>query len=504
MVGQKRLVRGGRLALLTILSYSLACDPAPPPPAPSAAPGAACAAHDAPRDLCFICDPELRDEGRLWCREHDRYEDRCWLCHPELEDADRLWCGEHSLYEDECFLCHPELIESRSGSTESGELFCGEHGVAEAECGICHPDLLTGSGGRAVKVRLGSSASAALGGVEVRRPEERTMGEGVSAYAELAFDRNELAEISPLVGGIVRSVEVDLGHRVEAGDLLATITSDAIADAEGAYLRALAEQDLRRKAFERARKLLDGKIASQTDYDEAAAVHDMSAAAAEQARRRLAVLGFDDARIAGLADLRAMSGVLELRAPFAGEIVERKAVRGEAVEAADVLFTVADPSKLWAMVDIPEPGLALVRRGQRVELSVDSIPGKSFSGTLTWLSATVDERTRMGQGRVEVANPDGRLKARMFARALILTARSERSVVVPAAAVQDVSGAAVVFVKQDEDLFEARPVILGAREGGRVEIARGLSPADAVVVAGGFSLKSALLVSRLGAGCVHD
>ena len=65
--------------------------------------------HDAPKELCFICDPALREKGRLWCKEHDRYEDRCWICHPEAQDKNRLWCKEHSLYEDECFLCHPEL-----------------------------------------------------------------------------------------------------------------------------------------------------------------------------------------------------------------------------------------------------------------------------------------------------------------------------------------------------------------------------------------------------------
>lgn len=71
--------------------------------------GPKCAAHSAPKALCFICDASLRDKGRLWCNEHSRYEDRCWICHPKAQDKNRLWCKEHSLYEDECFLCHPEL-----------------------------------------------------------------------------------------------------------------------------------------------------------------------------------------------------------------------------------------------------------------------------------------------------------------------------------------------------------------------------------------------------------
>lgn len=70
---------------------------------------AVCKPHNIAKDQCFICDPKLRQKGRLWCKEHDRYEDRCWICHPEAQDKNRLYCKEHSLYEDECFICHPEL-----------------------------------------------------------------------------------------------------------------------------------------------------------------------------------------------------------------------------------------------------------------------------------------------------------------------------------------------------------------------------------------------------------
>ena len=70
--------------------------------------------HKAPKSECFICNPELREKGRLWCKEHERYEDRCWICHPEAQDKKRPYCNEHSLYEDECFLCHPELKKKQN------------------------------------------------------------------------------------------------------------------------------------------------------------------------------------------------------------------------------------------------------------------------------------------------------------------------------------------------------------------------------------------------------
>jgi cobalt-zinc-cadmium efflux system membrane fusion protein len=504
-----------------------ACSPAeerqPPDPEPAGpdaraeADGATCAAHGAAKELCFICDASLREEGRLWCREHGRYEDRCWECHPELQDEDRLWCKEHSLYEDECFLCHPELLEEQSEPAEGARdlstdspaggavLMCNEHGVPEQECGICHPELLARDPGRpGLKVRLGSETSAAKAGVVVQTPEVQRMDDGVGCFAELTFNQNRLAMITSLVAGVVKGVEVDLGSQVEQGDLLATITSATIGEAQGAYLRALADEELHGKAFERERGLLAQRISSEREYQEAEAAHQASAAALQQARQRLLVLGFDESQITALAGQESLPGVLELRAPFGGEIVERAAVRGAVIDVADVLFTLADTTVLWAMVNIPESQLSRVHPGQEVELTVESLPGRAFSGTLTWVSPSVDERTRMAQGRVEVTNTDRRLKAQMFAQARILTTHSDRAVVVPLSAVQNVSGTPIVFVRSSADLFEARPVTLGAKRNGQVEIAGGLRPDEPVVVAGGFALKSQLLASRLGAGCVDE
>jgi len=216
------------------------------------------------------------------------------------------------------------------------------------------------------------------------------------------------------------------------------------------------------------------------------------------------VLGFGEVQIQALARQQITPGVLELRAPFEGEIVQRTAVQGAVVEEADVLFTLTDTAVLWATVNVPESQVWRVSAGQRVELTVESLPGQTFVGTLTWVSPMVDERTRMVQGRVEVPNAAGHLKAQMFARARIVTAHADRALVVPVSAVQNVTGIPVVFVKFFDDLFEARPVTLGAKHDGKVEIVAGLSAHEPVVVAGSFALKSQLLISRLGAGCVDE
>ena len=262
------------------------------------------------------------------------------------------------------------------------------------------------------------------------------------------------------------------------------------------------EDRLRDRTLQRERNLRAERISSEKDLQEAEAARQAAMAAVQQAQQQLMVLGFDEQQIQALAEQKGTPGVLEIRGPFAGEIIERTAVQGAMVEMGKPLFTLADTAVMWAMVNIPESLLSKVQVGQKVELTVESLPGQTFTGTLTWLSAKVDERTRMARGRVEVANAEGRLKAQMFARARILTSNSDRAVIVPQSALQNVSGTTVVFVKTSEDIFEARPVQLGAKRNSQVEIVSGLKPNEPVVVAGSFTLKSQFLISRLGAGCV--
>ncbi len=475
-----------------------------------------CAAHGAPKSLCFICDPSLRDPNRPWCNEHAKYEDRDWDCHPELQDKARLYCKEHSLYEDECFLCHPELLPKRSSAeqpvaapkTSSASsaggtvLKCKEHGVPEAECGICHPDRLAQTKpGEGLQVRLPSEEAATKAGVVTGSATVDSVSPGVDGFAELTFDQGKLAQITPMVGGVIRSVDANLGSHVKEGEVLARITSAEIGSAQGAYLKAIADAHLRSDTVERERGLRAERISSEKDLQEAEASHQAAVAEVRQAKQQLAVLGLSDGQIDSLARQQSTPGVLEVRAPFAGEIVERNAVRGASASAGTPLFTLADTSVLWAMVNIPETMLSRVRVGQDVVLTIDSFAGETFLGKLTWLSPQVDDRTRMTQARAEVPNTDGRLKANMFARARIVTSTSDHAVLVPQKSVQDIGGTSVVFVKEAQDLYEIRHVQLGAKRGDDVEVVEGLAQGEALVLSGSFALKSQFLISRLGAGC---
>lgn len=374
---------------------------------------------------------------------------------------------------------------------QAAPLFCNEHNVPEAECGICRPEAAAQlEPGAGVKVRLPAKDSARSAGVQTGLASVGDIAEGIECYAELAFNQNKLAQIVAPVGGIIQDVPVDLGSKVEEKQTVARLWSAGIAE-------AVARAVLSHQTLDRERRLREQRVTSQQNLQEAEAAH-------RAACQQLRTLGFTEEQIDALGDKPHEEVLMEVRAPFTGEIVERTAVHGALVEAGRPLFTLTDRSSVWAMLNIPESALGRVQTGQTVELRLDSIPGRTFTGKLTWIGAEVDDRTRMARARAEVPNPDGVLKAKMFARAKILTRRADGALLLPASAIQRIEGRPLVFVKLDEDLFEARAVQLGAKLNGSIEVLAGLQLEDEVAVNHVFPLKSQLLASRLGAGCAHE
>jgi cobalt-zinc-cadmium efflux system membrane fusion protein len=372
-----------------------------------------------------------------------------------------------------------------------GVIMCTEHGVPEAQCGICKPQLAGQlKPGESVKVRLPSPESARIVGVQTASPTTGPTADGVECFAEVSFNQNALAQIVAPVGGIIQSVDADLGGTVEERQVVAKLWSASVAE-------AVAKAVLTHQTLERERKLSAGGVTSQATLQEAEAAHN-------GACLPLRTLGFTEERIDELGHKPQEQVLLEVRAPFAGEIVERSAVRGALVEMGKPLFTLADRSVMWAMLQVPETAMARVQVGQPVELGVDWLPGKMFTGKLTWIGPAVNERTRMTLARAEFADPNGLLKDKMFATARILTRRTENAILLPPDAVQYIEGKPLVFVQVADDLFDARAVRLGAKFNGHQEVLTGLKPQEIVAVTHTFALKSALLMSRLGAGCADD
>lgn len=473
--------------------------------------------HDAPGGTCFICDPSKRDVGRLWCREHGRYEDRCWICRPELEDKARLFCKEHFLYEDECLICHPELSGSDAEPGESVDaagtegqgattaLFCNEHGVPEIECAICQPDLAAAlAPGESMKVRFPSIEAANKAGVRAEHSGRADTAPGINAYCEVEFNLNRTARITPLAGGIIHEVGHDVGMTVSEGDILVVLHSIAVAEVKSEYLTALVEHDIQRQTLERQRSLREERISAEKEFFNAEAAYRTARLRLSNLRQKLWNLGFTREEITAIETTQDASADLSIRAPFAGTLVARSAVVGEAVDAGHDLFTLSDLSSHWLYLSVPANQAGAIRPGQVIEARFAEFPGKTYNGRITWVDAAIDQRTRMIRARAEVTDPDGRLMSGLFGEARILTGERQTVVVLPRDAVQHHAGGSFVFVPAEPDLFSLRRVSVGKADADQVHVFAGLSPEEAVVTKGSFIVMSEFLKSRLGAGCVHD
>ena len=189
---------------------------------------------------------------------------------------------------------------------------------------------------------------------------------------------------------------------------------------------------------------------------------------------------------------------LELKAPINGVIIDRKASIGELVGKDREIFTISDPTDLWAIAEIKERDIGGVKIGQDASFSVLAYPGEMFRGKVVRVGNEVESESRTVEARIEINNADGRLKSGMFADIEITTTVLSHVIVVPDSALQTDEDREVVFVALDGNRFEKRFVVPGIEQRSRVEIREGLKPGEKVVTEGSFVLKSEMLKGELG------
>ena len=465
-----------------------------------------CEEHGIDKSQCFICDPSLREKGRLWCKEHSRYEDRCWACHPDLKENGRLFCEEHGLYEDECIFCHPETTKRGGDSDEQSSqdqpaLFCKEHKVLEQECGICHPQLATElNPGQSMMIRFSSRQSALKAGLRTALPSVSLSSPNIETFCEVKYNENKLARITPLASGVIQRVLVDVGDQVKAGDILVEVNSAEIAEAKASFLSAIADVQVKEIANNREEKLVKERISAAREYQEAKASYDIAVLTKGTARQRLLNYGFTDDEIAQIKKARDSSSFFAVRAPFHGTLVDRAAVVGEVVNPGNALFTLANLKSMWLELSIPEDRSSYAERGQNVEATFDSRAGV-VKGQLIWVASSIDERSRMLKARAVIPNDDGKIKSGMFGKAEIETEQATKTFRIPKDAIQRLDGKPYLFVKEDADLFALRRIVVRNVTGSEIDVLTGINETDQVVIQGSFIVMSEFLKSRLGAGC---
>ena len=349
-------------------------------------------------------------------------------------------------------------------------------------------------------VELGPEAIERIG-LRTAVARLRSLGGRRSTTGEVGFDETRLAHVGSRVAGRLVRVPAELGQAVAGGAVLAVVDSVGLGEAKAAYLRGRAHHEVALRRFERQRSLHADRIVSEADLLEAEAEARESAADLAAAREALRLLGLGDEEIERLSWDDPTDARVAVRAPFAGEVVAREATLGELVSPEDTLFTLADLSEVWLWVDLYERDLAHVGTGQRVEVRLDAWPEETFVGKLAYVAAQLDPRSRAARARVDLPNPDGRLKPGMFGRVALAAAGGGDGppvLAVPRTAVQRDGRESVVFVRTAPGRFVRREVVLGRVTDDLVEILSGLAAGDVVVTQGAFLLRSQASADQLG------
>jgi multidrug efflux pump subunit AcrA (membrane-fusion protein) len=223
-------------------------------------------------------------------------------------------------------------------------------------------------------------------------------------------------------------------------------------------------------------------------------------------RQRLILYGMPPGRINTLRSASQVTSELAVPAPVSGAVTARSANGGEVVEANKELLRITDLSSVWVVAQVYERDLARFRVGGGASVTADAFPNRLFRGHVTYIDPQLDEGTRTGKVRIELANPNRNLKIGMYVRvAFAATGSSESTApVVPTSSVQNINGQQVVFVSTtDPNVFELRPVRLGPQSTGRYQVLEGLMVGDKVVTNGSFTLRAEWLKANQGAEHQH-
>lgn len=360
-----------------------------------------------------------------------------------------------------------------------------------------------------------SEAAQTNAGIVIELARTVTRAAQLSAPGLLALDESRTARIGSLQEGLVLEARAQVGDRVRARQLLATMHGHAVHDAWAGYHKSMAE---RRRAdnqlayavdaHERVKRLYADKAVSlqelqRAEVERVAATQAVEVAKAEVTRaieelEHIGITVSDVPNQEGAQGNDEAAEQIPVRTPIGGVVLERLVTPGTTVTPGTPLFVVSELSTLWAVAEIDESQLSRVQVGRPVEVVVAAYPQERFTGTITFIADMVNPKTRRVMVRSTVPNSDGRLKPEMFATVALGEGDPRAVIVVPPAAVQTLDGASVVFVEHAKGRFAPRKVQLGPEANGMVEVAAGLTAEERVVVGGSFALKAELLKGTAG------
>jgi len=347
------------------------------------------------------------------------------------------------------------------------------------EMGMDYIPVYEGEAATARQLKISPEKIQKLG-VKTAQVEARKLVRAIRALGSIQVDERRVHAVSPKFEGWIQRLHANAtGMAVKRGQPLLEIYSPDLLSAQQEYLIARQGMDTLRQASPEVR------------------------ATAEQlagnALRRLRHWDIGPAQLERLQTEGVALDTLPLLSPVAGVVLDKPAVEGMRFMPGETLFRIADLSTVWLLVDVFEQDLGWIRPGQPVSAQFNAYPERVFKGRVSFIYPTFASETRTVKVRVELPNADGLLRPGLYGSAALAAADGEPPrLAVPDSAILDSGTRQLVLVRLSEGLFEPRPVKLGRKADGYVEVLDGLALGETVVTSANFlidaesNLKAAL------------
>ena len=361
-----------------------------------------------------------------------------------------------------------------------------EHGQGEVEVWTCamHPQIRQDGPGQCPICGM-DLIPVASGG--------ETVGEGEIQMTEAAMKIADIQTVA--VQQTIPSKEIYLPGKIKADERrIAAVTSRFPGRIERLYVNFTGQEV---KKGERLASIYSPElIQAQKELVEAVRFKETNPSFFEAATNKLKLWGLTDAQIQNILESGKVQYNFDIYSTQSGTVVSKNVNEGDYVNEGQPLFNVANLSKVWALFDAYENDLAWIEKGDEVNFTVQSMPGKVFTSKVTFIDPVINPQTRVASVRTEVENPKGQLKPDMFAQGILESSLDdiENALVVPKSSVLWTGKRAVVYVKDpafEQPTFEYREIVLGPEAGDFYVVAEGLNAGEEVVANGVFKIDAA-------------
>jgi cobalt-zinc-cadmium efflux system membrane fusion protein len=325
--------------------------------------------------------------------------------------------------------------------------------------------------------------------IKIGEPTWANVADKLRVAGHVAADETRMARVGSSVAGRITKLLVVEGQRVRLGQIIATVRSTELSDAQFSYVKAASQLQLAERAASRAKQLLSADVIGAAELQRREGEALQAAAEKSALRQQLGALGLSEEAIQHLETTHKLDAEYRVTASISGTLLERKVTVGQIVQPAEAVFTIADLSNVWLIADIPEQEAGAIEVGKAVEAEIPALPQQTIRGKLDFVSNTVNPETRTVRVRMNLANPRHIYKPAMLAT-ITLEDRARRRQVIPSTAVVREDNQEQVFVQTGSDSFVLRPVNLSGEFGQYRVLTDGIQPGEKLVVDGAFHLNN--------------